>query len=344
MAARAAFLVALVVARACAVAVWQQQPYRCAACACGFSKLKQLTQHEAGKKHAAAGARAAEAAAAFATSAWGDAAHAAAARAPFDLAAFVAGLPTRSPTGEMVSPSLLVADLGGERRASLFRHLHDELPAATAAAVAAACARSPKHARVKELLESIAVYAIVARRYFFGPGASAPPTRVFDLACGHGFLGHLLAASTRAEVTSVDLERRDAFSIWSDSFGDADLETPAFVEGDLRASRPGPEDLVVAIHACGDANAAAVDLAEGSGAPWLVAPCCLRAATFASKRSARSTMPSLPDDQRYALLCGAFAATFDASLAVAVDARITKRNIVLAGGGGAPPRPGRMPA
>ena len=43
---------------------------------------------------------------------------------------------------------------------------------------------------------------------------------------------------------------------------------------------------------------------------------------------------NLPDDLRYAMLCGAMAATYQAKSVGAIDRRITNRAIVLSGAGG----------
>ena len=77
--------------------------------------------------------------------------------------------------------------------------------------------------------------------------------------------------------------------------------------------------------------------ATAAHARWLLVPCCLRAENYldvkSGRRSSRSQTANVPDAQRYAMLCGALAAGFGATLTTTIDARITARNIVLAGGG-----------
>ena len=62
------------------------------------------------------------------------------------------------------------------------------------------------------------------------------------------------------------------------------------------------------------------------GAAWLVLPCCLQVAPYVDARV------KLPDDVRFALLCGAMAHRHDAQRVDCIDRRISARAIVLVGG------------
>ena len=57
-------------------------------------------------------------------------------------------------------------------------------------------------------------------------------------------------------------------------------------------------------------------------------PCCLQVSEYVDARV------KLPDEVRYALLCGAMAAQFEAQLVESIDCRISKRAIVISGAGG----------
>ena len=76
-------------------------------------------------------------------------------------------------------------------------------------------------------------------------------------------------------------------------------------------------------------NRDAVQMARTASASWLAIPCCLRVELYLDNASC-----SLPDDLRYALLCGAMASTYQAKAVGAIDRRITNRAIVLSGAGG----------
>ena len=68
----------------------------------------------------------------------------------------------------------------------------------------------------------------------------------------------------------------------------------------------------------------AVELARSGRAAWLVVPCCLQLQSFMDGVSLR-----LPDDIRYAVLCGAMASAHGATRIGSIDSRITGRGIVL---------------
>jgi hypothetical protein len=84
--------------------------------------------------------------------------------------------------------------------------------------------------------------------------------------------------------------------------------------------------LVLCVHGCKEANQEAVVLARRAGAAWLVVPCCRQVQLYLKPQSLR-----LPDDTRYAFLCGAMAATYGAKRVSSVDTRLTARSIVLSG-------------
>ena len=65
--------------------------------------------------------------------------------------------------------------------------------------------------RVKELLESVEV-ASDAASFITLVAKGAPVDVIYDVACGHGLVGILLAYRfPRRRVVCIDLERRDGF-------------------------------------------------------------------------------------------------------------------------------------
>ena len=197
--------------------------------------------------------------------------------------------------------------------------------------------------------------------------------RVVDVACGHGLVGLLLAHRFPTELTvdAIDWVQRPAFAAyrvaWQAAAKAATVEIAGgataggasesatllpplsnirFVEGDFTTSvsadvdaRPegvspsvAPVDghsLVLCVHGCNEVNVQAVDLAKRADAAWLAVPCCLKAELYMPAAASLR----LPDDTRYAFLCGSMAAAYGADRVAALDARITPRAIVLSGGG-----------
>ena len=232
---------------------------------------------------------------------------------------------------------------------------------ALAAALVAVDARAPRLLRVKELLESVEAYKVVERAIELaerapradgaapgggGARALARPAAaietIYDLACGHGFVGLLLALRYPAKrVVCVDLEHRAAHDTARAALAAAAADEPDlalagpplanldFDEGCLTrvAPRLDARALVLAVHACGDANDHVVGMARAAGAAWCVMPCCV-----AGRGGGAAGAMRLDDDARYAVLCGAMASEHRAQLVTQIDAKITARPIVLLGG------------
>lgn len=108
----------------------------------------------------------------------------------------------------------------------------------------------------------------------------------------------------------------------------ADADADADAGGTVVAPVNG-QTLILCVHGCNEVNVQAVDLAKRADAAWLAVPCCLKAELYMPD----ATSLRLPDDTRYAFLCGSMAASYGADRVAALDARITPRAIVLSGGG-----------
>ena len=104
-----------------------------------------------------------------------------------------------------------------------------------------------------------------------------------------------------------------------------------FFCGDLRDTiepRADARSFVVALHGCNESTRDALVLARNAGALWCVMPCCVVKDLYMPE----CVLSNLDDATRYAFLCGALAAKYGASLARAVDRRVTNRPVMLFGG------------
>ena len=99
-------------------------------------------------------------------------------------------------------------------------------------------------------------------------------------------------ADPDVELTSSDLVRRDAYDAQLAAWSAAGhpLTNARFVQGnfseiysaDAAASASiAPNSLVVCVHGCNDASAAAAELARRHAAGWAVLPCCMQTAGYA---------------------------------------------------------------
>jgi hypothetical protein len=218
-----------------------------------------------------------------------------------------------------------------------------------------------KYTRVKEIVESVEAFKVAVS---FLATCERTGTRsidkIFDLACGHGLVGIMLAyAYPDRTVMACDRKRRESFEAFNAAFAHfADLEetspndfhdesatTPVesvdgalkpqlanltFVEGELDVLSPHVDSasLVLALHGCNEANKESMRMAVDNNALWCVMPCCIRGDLYLPQ----CTMSKMTDDQRYAFMCGAMACEYGAQMARCIDRRITNRAVMLCGG------------
>ena len=331
--------------------------YWCGVCTTGTEKKKQFSEHLAGKRHAEMVSAAERSWSAWQTSRWHDEqVPREAVTAAFSMNEFLSGLPvrTRSQGGPrqrighagtegMIAPHLTVSALPAVKRAQLWRYLrdlmgdgHDSLPELVAAV-------DDRYLRVKEILESAEVYRL-AHKAIWAAGYEQPSRAqssqellaidtVYDVACGHGLVGLLLAYRFRAlQVVSVDLVHRPAFDAWASALGLSEEPRVAFRERPFEEAiderQAHERALVLCVHGCNEVNRLAVRCARRGGAGWLLVPCCLQVDAYLPA----SYSVRLSDEVRYALLCGAMASEYGAAVVWALDSRITGRGIVLGGG------------
>jgi len=217
--------------------------------------------------------------------------------------------------------------------------------------------------RVKELFESCEVARLVQRLVAVAEKVR-PVTHIYDLACGHGLVGMLLAHRYPTKIIlGVDLERRSSFDAvvqrWRDSEAylaykqktadipghTAPLDNLEFLEGDAYQQVPAewmksgkPEGaLVLSVHGCNTATPQAIELAEQNKFVWLVMPCCFDEALYLPTTPVRPSgrpgqASGLRDASRYVFVCGALAANHKAWLVREIDGRITNKNLVIMGG------------
>jgi len=259
--------------------------------------------------------------------------------------------------GNQIDPRLRLSDLPAPKRAALFRYLH-VTSSGIPGLIDMVSAMPPKYVRVKELLESVEVYfhvvdTILKRSTQNGRKAKRFG-RVYDVGCGHGLVGMLIAASYPGiDVRSIDLVPRDSFLAQRDAFESTGIamDNLSFETGDLSVvlgieqrnnvaaaaanddkdeeenDRDVQHTLMLCVHGCKELTHESIELARGRGWAWLAVPCCLQAGDHL-QRTKSMRIPS--DHTRYAMLCGAIAGKYGAESVTTIDPRITGRGIILA--------------
>lgn len=128
----------------------------------------------------------------------------------------------------------------------------------------------------KELFESWEVARRTQRRIHRWGQA---PTRVVDLACGHGLTGAFLALIEPRLATVIAVDRRIPPSAAKSRAALVDrfpqlADRVTFVEGELTDTPLLASDLVVCVHGCGPLTDVVLDRAAAARAMVSVLPCC----------------------------------------------------------------------
>jgi hypothetical protein len=155
----------------------------------------------------------------------------------------------------------------------------------------------PVSLRVKELFETVETFVSISRQIayirslafesrnptansgggvgtnFDGDGGCLGVDHIFDLACGHGLLGVLLAYRfPNTTVVCVDREYRECFAHYIEAFnapetiGAETLTNVQFVQRDMAEIRIPPHSFLACVHGCSEANTIAMALAKEANA------------------------------------------------------------------------------
>ncbi len=227
----------------------------------------------------------------------------------------------------------MVADLDADRLSLLLRYVaetthSEELPALLAKVVE----RHPRHLRVKELFETVEAYKRIGQAVY-EQWRAGKVACVYDLACGHGLLGLLLAFRfPKLHVVCVDLERRPAFDHYLAAARELGIgfDNVEYLESDFADVPLRPRSYVICLHACNEATKLALEKAAAAGACYAAMPCCIRDGIYIRR------INHVDDETRYAAAVGVVAGQFAAYKITAIDGRITNRNLIVLGapGGG----------
>ena len=209
----------------------------------------------------------------------------------------------------------------------------------------------PTSLRVKELFETVESYLQIAyevgwiqnqakKRAELEEGSSGSSglaeglchdvEHIFDMACGHGLMGVLLAHRFPAtRVVCVDLCRRPCLDHYVAAFQHADpdsLSRLEFVEAFIDHVEVPPNSFLTSVHACNEANKVAIEMAQRHSAGYAMVPCCIRDRLYACR------VKRVDGPTRYATIVGVMAGHYGAHKVSAIDDRITDRYLMMFGG------------
>ena len=318
--------------------------YYCPACAVGFSKQKNYHQHVDGRKHKLRVSEQASVWDEFSSEAPGWSIIDDSSNNTLDIQTGwreveFATFPHRS---SCIDPSLTLSTISPQLLARFWRYLRDSFGVhfpEFASIFHHVFLVSPRYLRVKELFESLEAFQIISNIIVMSSDSHENIDTIYDLACGHGLVGILLAYRFPTKhVICVDLEARGSFDVFRTAFETkgqryqmrVPLDNLEYRTADLLTAQPEltSSSFLIALHACNEANKQVVDMANGAGAMWAVMPCCIRSKLYMNGAS----VLDLDSESRYKMLCGAFAQANGAQLVRAISRDITARPIIIAGG------------
>lgn len=253
-----------------------------------------------------------------------------------------------------LDPHAFVADLDDERL-HLVEHVYLPFvfPKSCRAEVIGALkhvwTNHPKSLRVKEMFETLEAFRLIEKQISLLMARRREErkeenqvTTIYDLACGHGLLGVVLAYRfADVRVVCVDMERRNCFDHYIEGFKlhgkaakgeDHPLSNLEFLEQDFTTLRAedigGASSFITMIHGCNEATKLAIEMAQEHGAGYAFMPCCIRDGLYGSV----SRVAQVDDAIRHTVMVGIVAGQYGARLISAIDQRITNRNLILFGG------------
>ncbi|MCA9793905.1 MAG: class I SAM-dependent methyltransferase [Candidatus Eremiobacteraeota bacterium] len=141
--------------------------------------------------------------------------------------------------------------------------------------------------RLRELIESLEVYACIRRR--------VRARQVADLCAGHGLTGLLFAVFDPEveEVVMLDKTLPKMATVVRDCVVEAFPEVGSrvrYLEQPLKRARFEPGTALVAVHACGTRTDRCVELGLRLGGPMALVPCCYAGTGQAGPRAVRQAL------------------------------------------------------
>ena len=209
----------------------------------------------------------------------------------------------------------------------------------------------PKQLRTKEICETIESITLIGAK-INALLASSNPKRmehmtIYDLACGHGLAGILLAYRfPNVNVICIDRESRPCWSTYVDAFekygekakgNDLVLSNLKFQVGDIMKPstaspfQPKKDDYLICIHGCNELSPFVLQTSIKYQCGYAIMPCCLRENMLGVNTSSSNHNWSMDDTSRYATQVGYLAGKYGCEKIMSISRYITNRFLIIIG-------------
>lgn len=266
-------------------------------------------------------------------------------------------------SASVICSNSMVHDLDDGPKARLREYVVERCPGSEEVADALfwAAEHRPKELRTKELCETLEAVTLIGayvnalladddrRGEDVGGGRRGRRRHamtIYDLACGHGLGGTLLAYRfPRVRVICVDAQRRPCWTTYREAFerfgskahedDEGVTSNLTFRTGDLQNPddfRPERGDYLMCLHGCNELTPFVLSAAKDVGAGYAVMPCCLRDGMLGVSTTSSNNNWGVSDDaSRYALQVGYLAGRFGCPKVAAISSLITNRYLIVIG-------------
>lgn len=211
----------------------------------------------------------------------------------------------------------------------------------------------PQQLRTKELCETLESVTLIGADINALLSKENDPTgnrkrsmTIFDLACGHGLGGMLLAYRFPSiKVVCIDKEERPCWTSYREAFekfgvkaNKNDTSVTAnltFKVGDIMSSevfQPNNGDYLMCLHGCNELSPFVLSAGQSYKTGFAVMPCCLRDGMLGLTTSSSNNNWGIVDDTaRYSIQVGYLAGKFGVGKVAGISQSITNRFLIIIG-------------
>lgn len=258
-------------------------------------------------------------------------------------------------TANVIDSNSMVSDILGDTREQLKGYITERCPGSSELVDALfwIAEHHPEHLRTKELCETLESVTLIGADINSLFSKEKDPTgsrkrsmTLYDLACGHGLGGMLLAYRFPSiKVICIDKEERPCWTTYRAAFekfgikankDDASVTANiSFKVGDIMSSevlQPQSGDYLMCLHGCNELSPYVLTKAKSHNTGFAVMPCCLRDGMLGvTTTSSNNNWGITDDEQRYSIQVGYLSGQFGVEKIAAVSQFITNRNLIIIG-------------